>query len=101
MFQQFIGQYCIIRTYSAGVHAGTVSQISDDGKQCVLQNSRNLWYWKVASALSQIANDGVKCPTECKFTQTVQQRALTGVIEILPCTDVAQKCILEVPVWEQ
>ena len=53
-------QYVIVRTYSAGVHAGYLKR--RDGKDVDLINSRRLWYWKGAASLSQLAVDGVSTP---------------------------------------
>ena len=43
--------YKIVRTYSAGVFAGTL--VSRNGKEVVLENARRLWYWAGAASLSQ------------------------------------------------
>ena len=88
----------IVRTYSAGVFAGYVKK--HEGENAVLLNARRLWYWKGAASLSQLANEGVKYPKECKFPAEVSQVELTNVIEILNVTAVAKKSIDEVPVWK-
>ena len=44
----------MVRTYSAGVFAGTV--VSRDGKEIALKDARRIWYWKGAASLSQLAN---------------------------------------------
>jgi len=91
--------YCIVRTYTAGVFAGYV--VSRKGKEVVLANSRRLWYWKGASSLSQLAMEGVKYPNDCKFPCVVKKTILTEVIEIIDCTPKAIKSIKGVPVWQQ
>jgi len=90
-------EYVIVRTYSAGVFAGYLE--SRKGKEVILHNARRLWYWKGAASLSQLANEGVKCPTECKFPAEVPSVLLLEAIEILPCTVAAQKSIASVEVW--
>ena len=50
-------KYVIVRTYSAGVHAGTL--VSQKGKEVVLMNTRRIWYWKGAASLSEMAVSGV------------------------------------------
>lgn len=92
-------QYVIIRTYSAGVHAGLL--VSRKGKEVVLKNSRRIWYWKGAASLSQLAVDGVNCPSECKFSIVVPEITLTEAIEIIDCTPLAKTNIESVPVWKQ
>lgn len=94
MFQQhaqaaaphpFVGRYCILRCYSAGVHAGTL--VSASGDQAILKNSRRLWKWKANAgiALSGVAQHGI-CAAESKLDSVNPEIALTGVIEIIPAT---------------
>ena len=93
-----LSEYCIVRTYSAGVHFGILEQ--RDGKEVMLKNARRIWYWDGAASLSQMAVDGVKKPENCKFSVTVPEILLTEAIEIIPCTKRAATCILEVPEWK-
>ena len=90
--------YVIVRTYSAGVHAGYMKK--RDGKEVLLINSRRLWYWKGAASLSQLAVDGVSKPDECKFPCELPALTLTEAIEIIPCTETAIKSIKGVKVWK-
>lgn len=91
-------QYCIIRTYSAGVHAGYVKE--RNGKEVTLIHSRRLWKWAGAFTLSEMAVNGVTKPNECKFTTAVPEILLTEAIEIIPCTEAAQKIIEGVKDYE-
>lgn len=93
------GQYSIVRTYSAGVFAGTLK--SRKGQEVVLTNARRLWYWSGAASLSQLSVEGVKDPGNCKFPVAVPEVTLTQAIEILPVSKAAQKSIAEVPVWKR
>ena len=93
-----IGKYCIVRTYSAGVHAGTLA--SRWGKEVTLVDSRRLWYWDGAASLSQLAMEGVKNAGNCKFTMPVNEILLTEAIEIIPCTEAAVANIAAVPEWK-
>lgn len=92
-----IGKYVIVRTYSAGVFAGTLK--SRNGKEVELTNARRIWYWAGAASLSQLAMQGTSRPQNCKFPVAVDTVILTEAIEILPVTDVAEKSIKEVPEW--
>ena len=92
-------KYVIVRTYSAGVFAGTL--VSRDGKEVQLSDARRLWYWSGAASLSQLAVDGTKEPTKCKFPVAVPSVTLTEAIEILDVTPKAEISIKAVPVWEQ
>ena len=90
--------YVIIRTYSAGVHAGYLK--SKNGKEVTLVNSRRIWYWKGAATLSQMAVEGVSCPEECKFSVPVPEITLLEAIEIIPCSAVAEENIKAVKEWK-
>ena len=91
------GKYVIVRTYSAGVFAGTL--VSRKGQEVVLKDARRLWYWKGAASLSQLAVDGVSCPAECKFPVAVPRVELLQVVEILDVTPKARASIAAVPIW--
>lgn len=91
------GRYCMVRTYSAGVFAGTVKE--RDGEEIVLTDARRIWYWKGAASLSQLATDGTSKPKECTFPCAVSEVLLRGVIEIIPITDKARDSLAKVPVW--
>lgn len=91
--------YYIIRCEKAGVFFGHVSK--RDGAEAVLTDVRRLWYWDGAASLSQLAMEGVKRPENCKFTVTVPEMTVLGVVELIPCTDDAVKSILGVPEWRE
>ena len=99
MDEKIIGKYCMVRTYSAGVFAGTVVERCE--KEVFLTGARRIWYWAGAASLSQLAVKGTSKPGECKFPEEVPEILLTEVIEIIPITDMARKSITEVPVWQK
>lgn len=90
--------YYIVRCDRAGVFAGHIK--SREGREVVLTDVRRLWYWAGAASLSQMAIDGVKKPRECKFTVTAPEIIVLDAIEILVCSDKAEKSIREVPEWK-
>lgn len=90
-------EYCMVRTYSAGVFAGYIE--SRDGKEAVLRNARRIWYWDGAASLSELATRGPSKPENCKFPAAVDKVILTEVIEIIPITAAAKKAIDGVKVW--
>ena len=92
-----IGKKAIVRADRAGVFFGTLAE--KEGTEVVLTNCRRLWYWDGAASLSQLAADGTKKPESCKFTKTVSEICVTGVIEIIPATEKAIKSIEEVSEW--
>lgn len=92
------GRYVIVRTYSAGVFAGTLE--SRKGREVVLRDARRIWYWKGAATLSQLAVDGTSNPSGCKFPCPVPRVELLEAIEILDVTERAKESIESVPVWK-
>lgn len=94
-----IGKNVIVRTYSAGVFAGTLE--SRNGQEVVLTDARRLWYWRGAASLSQLSVDGTSKPTECKFPCAVPRVELLQAIEILEVSDKAKASIDKVPVWKE
>lgn len=82
----FIGQRVLCRTYSAGVHIGTL--VSANGMEAQLSDSLRLWSWKDGGlSLSAIANNGVKSARINKTGNVF----LTNVIEYIPTTSEAEK----------
>ena len=80
-----IGKDVIVRTYSAGVHFGTLK--SKKKKEVVLTNARRIWYWEGAFTLNAIAEKGVAKTS--KLSMPVSEILLTEAIEIIPCTEAA------------
>ena len=82
-----IGQKCIIRTYSAGVWFGTVSEKS--GNEVIITNARRMWRWHAAESisLSAVAIHGIK-EKQSKIAEAVGSVWLEAV-ELIPCTDKA------------
>lgn len=91
-------EYCIVRTYSAGVFAGYFDR-SQSGREGTVYGARRIYYWKGAASLSQLANDGTNSPDECKFPAPVAEVDLKEIIEVLPCTAEAAASITGVPEW--
>jgi len=90
--------YVIVRTYSAGVHAGYLK--SKEGKEVVLLKSRRIYQWYGAATLSQLAQSGTSKPEKCKFPESVDRLMLTEAIEILDVTKKAKETIDKVAIWQ-
>jgi hypothetical protein len=99
LYQDYLDNFVIIRTYSAGVFAGTLKQVEKD--QVELENAIRIWYWEGAFSLSQLAMEGVKKPDECKFAVIVDKILLNGVIEIIKTTKEAENNIKGVAPWKK
>ena len=92
-------KYVIVRTYSAGVFAGTLE--NKKGKEVTLSNARRLWYWDGAASLSQLATSGTSKPENCKFPIAVKHIILTEAIEIIECSKEGKKSIEGVKIWQK
>lgn len=92
-------EYCIVRTYSAGVFAGYVKE--REGQEATVLHARRLWYWDGAASLSQLAMEGVSKPENCKFPVEVDEVILTNVVEIIKATEKAKESIDGVEVWKK
>lgn len=92
-------QFCIVRTYSAGVFAGMLEK--REGKEAVIRDAIRIWYWDGAASLSQLAVDGPQKPNNCKFGVPVDRIEVTEVIEVLSVTEKAKEVILGVKSWRE
>jgi len=81
-----VGKKVLVRTYSAGVHFGTLK--SRDGEEVTLENARRIWSWKGANTLNEIANRGVD-QSESNVSEPVSEIDLANAIEVIPLTAVA------------
>ncbi len=81
-----LGKRVLVRTYSAGVHIGTLEDA--DGMECRLSNAIRLWKWEGGGlSLSAVANNGIKGGRLNKTGEVY----LTNAIEFIPTTDDAEK----------
>ena len=76
-----IGQVCVVRTYSAGIHIGEV--VSIKGTECELKNAQRLFTWKGAFTLSEVANIGVSTESRLAMPTAIY---LSQAIEYIPAT---------------
>ena len=90
-----IGEYCLVRTYSAGVHAGIVQSIV--GTQVVLKDATRLWQWRKGTkgslSLSSVSQHGAG--KESRIDGPVPAILLTQAIEIIPCSEAGRKFLSE------
>ena len=97
--KNYEGKYVIVRCDRAGVFAGILAE--REGQEITLTDCRRLWYWDGAASISQLAVDGTTNPRECKFTMAVEEITVLDAIEIIPCTDKAEKSIRGVAEWKR
>ena len=86
-----LGKYVIVRCKDAGVHAGVLE--SRQGRECVLINSRRLWYWKPAEGkwLSSVAIHGLD--ESSKVGEPIGTIILTENCEIIGTTEKSEASI--------
>ena len=77
------GPEVLVRTFSAGVHIGTIKERK--GKEVTLTNARRLWNWDGAFTLSAVATSGVDRKNS-RISKPVSEIILTEAIEIIPIT---------------
>ena len=83
-----LNRRCIIRTYSAGVHIGTVVSVTN-GMEVHLKDALRLWCWGADSkclSLSAVATKGIKSG---RLNRTPEVY-LTNAIEFIPTTPEAE-----------
>jgi hypothetical protein len=78
------GKFVLIRTYSAGVHFGTL--IERSGQEVRLKNARRLWSWNGALSLSEVAAKGIDLKNS-KVSVPVDEIILTQAVEIIPISE--------------
>lgn len=89
--RQFIGEEVIIRTYSAGVWFGRLTE--KEGNEVILAEARRMWQWKCKESisLSGIAQYGID-QSESKIAPAVGEIWLEA-IEIILLTAEAKESI--------
>lgn len=89
--------YYIVRCDRSGVFAGNI--VERNGQEVTMSDARCLWYWDGAASLMQLAKEGTSKPHNCKFTVPVDSLTVLDAIEILSCTNTAEKSIRGVKEW--
>lgn len=82
-----LGRHCVVRTYSDGVHIGTVAAV--DGMEVLLTNARRIWQWKGAFTLFEVAANGIEASS--RLSTTVPDVFLTQAISFTPTTEKARQ----------
>ena len=83
----FLGKRCLVRTFSAGVHIGTIESVDSTGMQVHLKDALRLWKWEGGGlSLSAVATVGIKGGRLNKTPEVF----LTNAIELIPTTSEAE-----------
>jgi hypothetical protein len=89
-----IGEFVVVRTYSAGVHMGTLRECH--GTAVVLTDARRLHRWRGANTLNEVSQNGVA--EGSRISEPVPEILLTQAIEVIPCSPHAKQILCE-SVW--
>jgi hypothetical protein len=81
-----IGQFVLVRTYSAGVHCGTLVEFT--GTAVRLSDARRIHRWGGANTLNEVSLRGVN-EDYSRIAEPVPDIILTEAIEVIPCTPTA------------
>lgn len=82
-----LGKFVVVRTYSAGVHVGTLA--AQDGTQVRLTNARRVWAWTGANTLHEMAVRG--CGEKSRISEAVAEITLTEAIEVIATSGSAEE----------
>lgn len=82
-----IGEFVVVRTYTAGVHMGTLKEMN--GTAVLLEDARRLWRWNGAFSLNEVSQKGVG--ETSRISEPVPSILLTQAIEVIPCSTQAKK----------
>ena len=86
---KMVGKYVIVRCRDAGVHAGVLE--SYNGRECVLTESRRMWYWKPADGQKYLSGLAVSGADEAsKIGAALPRIFLTENCEIIECSAKAE-----------
>ena len=91
MFEKWIGRHVVVRTYSAGIHIGTLAEVeaNANGVNIVLTDARRLWKWEGAFTLSEVATAGIN-PKKSRLAVAVPEVLITQVAELIPTSEKAR-----------
>lgn len=81
-----IGEFCVVRTFSAGVHMGTV--VEQSGTAVLLKDARRLYRWQGAFTLNEVSQHGVA--ESSRISEPAPVILLTQAIEVIPCSGKAK-----------
>ena len=90
----------LIRTYSAGVHFGTLEEHDRSTNHVVLTNARRIYQWSGACSLSQVAIDGVDL-NNSKISIVIPKITLGRAIEIIPMSINSATQLFEAEEWKK
>jgi len=99
MLTELLGKPVMIRTYSAGVHFGTLAKFETAGSEysVKLTDANRIYSWSGACSLSQLSLEGSK-DQESKISVQVPSIYLKA-IEVIEMTEFALENLRAIPTW--
>lgn len=98
IYTRIRGEYCIIRSYGAGIFFGVLENI-EDNYTVELSKCRRIWSWAGALSISEIAQNGLSTKGST-LSITIDSHYIFQVIEIIPCTLKAAKALIHYGIEE-
>lgn len=92
------GKKVIVRGIQSGVYFGTL--VDKNGQEVELHDCRNIWFWKGAANLNQIAVEGLKELNKSKISIAVDVMVLTDVCEIILLSEEAISNLERAKIWK-
>ncbi len=90
-------KYFIVRADRAGVFFGKIKEQKE--KSVVMTDVRKIHYWEGASAVEQIAVDGVN--SSSRLTISVSEMEIADWIQIIPCSEKSTNNLKGQKEWKQ
>ncbi len=95
--KNYYGEKVLVRGVQSGVYFGTL--VERNGQEVEMKDVRNIWWWNGANTLLDLAENGARNTSDCRFSNKVNSIVLTDVCEIVPCSEKAIKAIEGVKEW--
>lgn len=105
-YEDLIGEYCIIRSYGAGVFFGVVEAI-EDNYAVKLSAARRIHYWDdhTAASCSDLALYGIteksNSSKNSRVCAEIDSHIVLQVVEIIKCSKAAIKNLKSFRVWTE
>ena len=106
VYSDYIGEYCIVRSYGAGVFFGVLESV-DDNYVAVLSEARRLHYWDnhTAASCTDLALYGITeksgSSKGSRVCAPLDKHFIMQIIEIIPCSKAATKCLKNFRIWTE
>lgn len=91
------GKKVIVRGTQSGVYFGTL--VDRQGQEVEMSDVRNIWRWRGAVNLTELASRGVTQDDYNRITAPIESIILTDVCEIIECSEDCVNSIARCEPW--